>query len=251
MKNPHLRPPPALQAGGPVGILLIHGYTATPVEVGPLASYLSRLGYTVACPCLPGHGTNIEALHRCRWEDWAEKIEADYATLEAGCQVVFVGGESLGGLLALYLGSRHPEVAGLLLYAPALYAGTRLAILAPLLKYFVKSRVKRRKSAKKTLVDERWQGYMLDSLPAVTQVLRLQSIVRRRLPKVRQPLLVFQGRLDETIDARGASEIIQRAGSTDKRLVWMEASSHCVLLDCEWEMVAEQTAAFIERLSKR
>jgi carboxylesterase len=151
--------------------------------------------------------------------------------------------------LALYLGSRYPEIAGLVLYAPALYAGNRLANLAPLMKYFVKSRAKQRKSAKSRLVDERWQGYMQDSLPAVSQILRLQRIVRRRLPQVRQPLLVFQGRMDETIDTRGADEIIRRARSTDKQLVWLGASSHCLLLDCEWETAAQQTVAFIEEHS--
>jgi carboxylesterase len=198
---------------------------------------------------LPGHGTRIEDLHRSRWQDWAETVEAEYGVLKARCHEVFVGGESLGGLLALYLGSCYPEVAGLVLYAPALYAGNRLAILAPLLKYIVKTRAKQRKSAKSRLVDEGWQGYMQDSLPAVSQVLRLQRFVRRRLPLVRQPLLVFQGRLDETIDPHGAEEIIRRAGSTEKQLVWLEASSHCLLLDCEWETAAQATVAFIDHHS--
>ena len=44
--------------------------------------------------------------------------------LRVECSSVIVGGESVGALLALRLASDHPEIKGLLLYAPAM----RLAV---------------------------------------------------------------------------------------------------------------------------
>ena len=42
-----------LLPGGPTGILLLHGFTATTVEMRYLAEELHRRGYTVSAPCCP------------------------------------------------------------------------------------------------------------------------------------------------------------------------------------------------------
>ena len=247
-QNPDLDGAPFLLEGGPVGVLLIHGYTATPVEMRLIGDYLHQRGYTVSGPRLPGHGTVIEDLHPFRWQDWAAHVDGAYAALRARCPKVFVGGESLGGLLALYLGAQHPEAAGVIVYAPALRPRGRLVRLTPFLKFLVKTRPKNRGPRARSIVDERWQGYNVDSVPAGAQILALQQAVQRRLPQVRPPLLIFQGKLDQTLVPEGAQEVYDHAGSTDKTLVWLEKSSHCIALDVEWEAAAQQTAAFIGRL---
>ena len=61
--------------GSSVGILLIHGFTATSVEVRGLATHLHQAGYTVAGPLLPGHGTSPEEMNRYSWKDWANAAE--------------------------------------------------------------------------------------------------------------------------------------------------------------------------------
>ena len=127
---------------------------------------------------------------------------------------------------------------------------TQLAFLAPLLKPFIKTLTKRRAGYNPdSIVNQRWQGYTVDPIPALAQLLALQRQVRRRLPKVRQPLLVFQGRLDTTLDPSGAEEIIAKVGATDKELVWLNQSTHHLTLDQEWKTAAEGTLAFI-RLRK-
>jgi carboxylesterase len=251
-QNPDLDASPFFWEGGPVGVLLIHGYTATPVEMRLIGEYLHQRGYTVSGPRLPGHGTVIEDLHLCRWQDWAAEVEKAYGELRAKRRTVFVGGESLGGLLALYHGAQRPEAAGIIVYAPALRPRSRLVHLAPFLKFLVKTLPKRRAArggaaaSAKSIVDERWQGYNADSVPAGAQLLSLQREVRRRLPQVKQPLLIFQGQLDQTLRPAGAQELYNRAGSAGKELVWLEKSSHCIALDVEWEQAAEKTARFIE-----
>jgi carboxylesterase len=246
IRNPHLEGDTFFWQGGPVGVVLIHGYTATTAEVRLLGRFLHERGYTVSGPLLPGHSTTPEEMNRCRWQDWTGAVEQAYRQITARCERVFVGGESMGGLLALYAASEHPELAGVLAYAPALRAPPGRILLARLLAPCVPMTYKQRNPVD-AVADERWKGYEANPVRAVVQLGNLQQKVRRRLPGIRQPLLIVQGRLDTAIDPHSAERVYREAGSPVKELHWMEHSTHCVILDREWEQAAELTRRFMER----
>ncbi|HOT93170.1 MAG TPA: alpha/beta fold hydrolase [Anaerolineae bacterium] len=246
LRNPHLEGTTFFWEGGPVGVLLSHGYTATTAEVRPLGHYLHERGYTVSGPLLPGHGTTPQEMNRCRWQTWADAFEAAYRDLAARCDRVYVGGESMGGLLALYLASRHPEIAGVMAYAAALIVPSSFArtfllpILAPLGIILAKG------PSEPNAADARWQGYDHNPLRATQQLFALQTVVRARLSEITQPILIVQGRLDTAVSADAPELIYRSVRSTEKYLYWFEKSTHCVLLDQEWEDVAALTVRFIE-----
>ncbi len=241
--NPHLEGDTFFWEGGPVAFLLSHGYTASTAEVRMLGRFLHKQGYTVSGPLLPGHMTTPQDMNRCRWQDWAGTLEEAYQQLAARCEQVFIGGESMGALLALYLASQYPEAMGLLIYAPALRIDATKAFFAPFLAPFVP--YVRKKQIEPA---DRWQGYRVNPVPALVQMIRLQREVRDRLPNIRQPLLLVQGRLDTDIDLRGVDMLYQEIGSTQKELHWMEHSRHAVILDGEFEQVAELTQRFVEKV---
>ncbi|MBN1993835.1 MAG: alpha/beta fold hydrolase [Anaerolineae bacterium] len=241
--NPHLEGDTFFWEAGPVGVLLAHGYTASTAEVRLLGRFLHRQGYTVAGPLLPGHMTTPQQMNHYRWQDWAGALEAAYQQIAARCEQVFVGGESMGALLALYLASEHPETAGLLIYAPALRILPGKALLARLLAPVVP--YMRKQCIEPT---ERWQGYTVNPIPALVQMLHLQGEVDRRLAGICQPLLLIQGRLDSDIDLRGVNLLYQKIGSPFKELHWLEHSRHAVILDRELDQVTELTQRFIERI---
>lgn len=242
--NPQLEGDPFLWAGGPDGVLLVHGFTATTAEVRPLAEFLQARGYTVAGPLLPGHYTYPEDLNRQRWQDWARAVEAAYREISSHCERVIVGGESTGALLALYLASEHPEIKALLIYAPALRLTLRpvdalkMRLVAPFVPYVPKAAMD---------ADSLWQGYPVNPLRGALQLLALQRVVRRRLPAIRQPIFVMQGRLDTTVDPRAPQEIYDKVGSGVKELHWMAQSSHCVIIDRERAEAFEMSLRFIGR----
>jgi carboxylesterase len=241
--NPHLEGDTFFWEGGPVGFLLVHGYTASTAEVRLLGRFLHEQGYTVSGPLLPGHMTTPQDMNRCRWQDWVGALEEAYQQLVARCERIFIGGESMGALLALYLASQHSEAVGLLIYAPALRIDPVKAFFAPFLSPFVPYVRKRHIEP----VD-RWQGYSVNPVPALVQMLRLQREVRNRLASIRQPLLLVQGRLDTDIDLRGVDMLFQEIGATQKELYWMENSRHAVILDDELDQVTELTLGFIEKV---
>jgi carboxylesterase len=248
-QNPHLDPSPFFLEGGSIGVLLIHGYTASPVEVNFIGKYLNNRGFTISGPLLPGHGTSIEDLHDCKFEDWTDFIEKAYHDLDEKCESVVVGGISLGGLLALHLGAKYDDIDGLITYAPALQFRNKFAPLAPYLKYLTKTLTWRKTNLSASIVDDRWCGYGIDSIPAISQFLQLQERVQQRLNDINQPIIIFQGMLDQSVDPSGAQKIYDSVRSEDKNLIWLNQSGHIVTLDIEWQTVAMKTADFVERVS--
>ncbi len=247
LHNPRLAGEAFVWEAGPVGVLLLHGFTATTAEVRPLARALHDAGYTVCGPLLPGHGTTPGDLNRVRWQDWVAAAEESYARLAERCTTVVVGGESMGAVLALALAARHPEIAGVLCYAPAIrLAMSRFDVLKLRLASVVVPQVAR------TSLDcaDAWQGYPGLPLRGSVQLLKLQKATLPLLGAVRQPMLICQGRKDRTIDPR-AGEIIRSAvGSTDVRLHWLEQTTHAVTLDRELGEVIRLTLELLATLPR-
>ena len=234
-----------LEAPGPTAALLFHGFTATCHEVAHLGKTLHAAGYTTTGPLLPGHGTSPDDLNRVRWQDWTAAAEDAYADLARRYSNIIVGGESNGGLLALYLAARHPEIAAVLAYAPGLilplsgFQRLQLRLAAPFVPSLPKNDL-----GKNTY----WQGYQVNPLKAVLQLLHLQSVVRERLPAITAPILIVQGRLDRTVVPRSAEVVYQQVSSPVKRLHWLEKTGHCVLLDCEQAAAEQVTLAFLQEI---
>jgi carboxylesterase len=247
LHNAHLDASPFFWEGSEDGVLLLHGFTATPVEVRSLGEALYQRGYTVAGPLLPGHATRPEDLNRTRWQEWVAVGEEAYRRLVLRCDRVYVGGESMGAVVALYLAAQHPEAAGVLAYAPAiqLAIGPLDRALLPVIAPFVPWRKKGGLDEK-----ERWQGYQVDPLRGAVQLLHLARQTRRRLPEIEQPVLVVQGVLDTTVDRRVGQMILDGVRSPVTELRWMERSSHVVLLGPELEEVVEITVRFMEEAQR-
>ena len=248
IQNPHLPGDPFYWEGGSSGVLLIHGYTATTAEVRPLAKTLHAAGYTVAGPVLPGHNTRPADINRYTWEDWVAAAEESYRELASRCERVFVGGESTGGVLALYLGSKYPAISGILTYAPALKLNIApwhevvIRLLAPFVPYISKK-------PSNNAADTLWKGYTVNPLKGTLQLLRLQRETLPLLPAIRQPILIVQGRLDKTVRPDVPDTIYNGVKSAIKESHGMKNSGHCVALDCEFDQVAEITLRFLERAS--
>jgi carboxylesterase len=247
LQNPQLPGDSFFWEAGPIGILLLHGLTATTAEVRPLAERLRQAGYTVAGPLLPGHGTTPEALNETTWHDWAWEAQLGYEHLATLCDHVFVGGESTGAALALYLASKQPAIAGVLAYAPAIKLAmafhdlARLYVAAPLVDAIPKENVGG---------NALWQGYKVNPLQAVMELVRLGREARRRLPQIQQPVLVMQGRHDRTIAPDSGELVYAGVGSAVKELHWLENSGHIILLEAELEQIINTTLAFLTRLTK-
>src|ERR1041385_2456782 len=55
---------------GSHGVLLLHGFGDTPQTLSLYARHLSKSGFAVFAPLLPGHGRTMDAFVRSRADDW-------------------------------------------------------------------------------------------------------------------------------------------------------------------------------------
>lgn len=204
-------------------------------------------GYTVSGPLLPGHGSQPADANQYTWQDWTVALEAALDKLKAQCAKIVIGGESMGGLLALYLASIHPETDGLLLYAPALKLYTPLiSFLARTLAPFLAAKKKPRSIP--SPADPLWQGYTVYPLKAMLQLFDLQKVVSKRLYLVQQPVLIIQGANDHSVHP-GVPELIQSSVSSNQvEIHKIENSGHCVLLECEHQQTTSLTLDFLKKI---
>lgn len=232
-----------MKGSGNVGVLLMHGLTATTTEVRLLAERLHAVGYDIVAPLLPGHGKTPQALDSVRYQDWLETAVSHYHHLATVYDHVFVGGESTGGVLALALAARYPNIAGVLGYAPALKLQMPF-FLPPLISLGALFKMHIKKPASDG--NPYWQGYEVQPLVGVRALLRLNKETLRRLPNINQPVFVAQGRNDKTV-APDCGDVIRAGVKTAVfEQHWFENSGHVILVEDEIDDIAARTINFIE-----
>jgi len=246
-RSDHLDPSAFFLEGGPIGVLLIHGFTGAPPEMRRVGDYLHERGLTISAPLLPGHGTTVDEMNRCQWTDWTDHVEKSLADLQTRCETVFVGGLSMGAVLALYLAAHHPELPGVIAYSPAMWLANRLIYLSPILKYVVSKRPKSQESDLTAPDADRYiWSYEAHPTFAAHELLKLLFRTRRLLPRITCPLLVIHSTRDQSIHPQSARLTYRRAGSADKELVTRHNSGHVITVDSEWKLVAARTYEFIQ-----
>lgn len=244
MSNLH-RAAPFYMKRGPVGCLLIHGYTDSPFTVQALGQRLADAGYTVRCDLLPGHGTDPRELNRLTWRAWWNAVLAAHDALARECGQVFVIGLSFGGTLGLHL-AQHRPLAGLVTLAAMLGSVDPRPRYARWLRWVTPFVPKTSgPDVSRPLAD--YVGYDTVPVGGVAEVMQLIAHVRDDLAAVRCPLLVVHGQHDHTVPLANAREILDAVSSTDKELLVLPHSYHVVTLDVEYAALEEEVLAFVLR----
>lgn len=239
---------PELTGGRRIGVLLSHGFTGSPASIRPWGERLGALGYGVAVPLLPGHGTTWQELNTLRWEDWYAELARTFDALRAEHDAVVVGGLSMGGALVLRLAADRPDdVAGVMVVNPAV-ATKRLDVkLLPVLKHLVPSFPAIANDIKKPGVDE--HGYSRTPLKAIHSLIRAWPSLRADLPRITAPLVYFRSADDHVVDDASEPLVLDGISSTDVTRIALPESFHVATLDNDAPTIFEESAAFVARVT--
>ncbi len=229
--------------GGPIGILLLHGFTGNPASLRRVGQWLSARGHAVESPRYPGHGTTWQELGRTRWQEWVEEAERAFADLSARVDGLVLFGLSMGGAMALHLAARHSDrVQGLVLVNP--YLRDRRIASAGALKAFKRTVGGIGNDIKKPGGDE--LPYDRVPVAGLAQLHKFLKVVRAEIPSVTAPLLLFNSAEDHVVPKGNADWLMATVGSKDKELISLPNSYHVATLDHDAELIFERTHEFAE-----
>lgn len=113
------------------GVLLVHGLGDSPWSFNDVGQRLADQGFLVRTVLLPGHGTRPEDMLDVRLEEWQRVVREQAQLLSREVPEVYLGGFSTGANLVLDYAYQHDDIAGLLLFSPALRSDSIYAWLTP------------------------------------------------------------------------------------------------------------------------
>jgi carboxylesterase len=250
---------PFHHAGNRTGVLLIHGFGGSPVEVQPLAEGLAKEGYTVDVPLLPGHGTTPRDFASTKNEHYLTAVRSRLQSLRAECDRVFVVGFSMGGLLALQL-ERESKLDGLILMSTPIQPwsdhadfdwlkwaaenGTRINLFVPTLGIpnLLHAARRERGATPRDLIEPNYAAY-----PAASclQVLELIETIKPQLGSVATPTLILHSRDDHVSAPSSADYLYAHLGCTEKKRVLLRDSGHVIGLGRERDEVLRLVENFV------
>lgn len=230
--------------GGPIGVLLSHGFTGSPASMIPWGHDLAERGYTVRVPRLPGHGTTWKHMNQTGWEDWYGEVDRALTELRSTCDRVVVAGLSMGGCLALRLAEQRPDdVDALILVNPAVNLDNKALAIIPALKFILPAIPGIGNDIKKPGMDEK--GYDKTPLRALASQLKMWKDVKANLAKVTQPLLFFRSDDDHVVDATSMDIIRGGVSSETTDFVALHDSFHVATIDNDAKLIFDTSAEFI------
>ena len=231
---------------GDAGVLMVHGFTGSPVSMKPLGVGLAAHGLRVEGIRLPGHGTTIADLRERHWSEWVDEAARGVDALRSSCSTVVVFAQSMGAAVALHLAATQPDaIDGLALANP--YVFDARLLVTPVGRLVLRE-------VKGVADDISIDGvtelaYPRMPVPAVAEMAAMLKVVRGELGRVSQPLLVFRSGTDHVIPSSNARKVLDGVGSSRKELVECPNSFHVVTLDRDAPLVLERTLAFVRELA--
>jgi carboxylesterase len=236
---------PFEHTGGPVGVLLCHGFTGSPQTLRTWADYLAAQGLSVSLPRLPGHGTRWQDLARTGGDDWYAAVDTAFGALAARCGTTFVFGLSMGGCLALRLAENHGgAVRGLVLVNPSLVPDTRLFLVAPVLKHVLRALPGIASDIKKPGCAE--VGYDRVPVRAAATLPKLWRATVKDLHRVTQPVLVYRSSVDHVVGPASMRALLAGVPGGQVTVRELPDSYHVATLDNDAQTIFEGSWKFIQ-----
>jgi carboxylesterase len=238
---------PYSASGGPVGVLLCHGFTGSPGSLRPWAEYLAGQGLTVSLPRLPGHGTTVRDMATTGWHDWYGALDAALSELAGQCPQVVLCGLSMGACLALRLASVHPDrsaVQGLVLVNPSLAMDNKLLLVAPALKYVIRTVPGIASDIKKPGAAE--LGYKRVPVAAAATLPDMWRTTVADLGKVTAPVLVYRSAVDHVVGPASLPLLQKALPASQVTVIPCPDSYHVATLDNDAPAIFEGSAKFIQ-----
>lgn len=237
-----------------LGIVLVHGFLASPAEVRPFGEKLQALGYPVIGVRLKGHGTSPWDLRERSWHDWLESVRQGYAVMSAFARRICLIGFSTGGALSLRLAADCPErLVGVAAISVPMKFRDRNMIFVPLV-HGVNELVRWVSSLEGVMPfrprdsEHPHINYRNVPIRGLYELRQMVDELEERLPDVQCPVTLIQGSDDPVVEPKSAELIHMRLGTSQKKLFMVPSTRHGILYEDIGD-TQEKVISFLAALS--
>ena len=232
--EPYLFIPPGHRS---LGIIMVHGFLASPAELRHYGEQLAAAGHPVMGVRLKGHGTSPWDLRERNWEDWLASVRRGFSIMSAFVDRIALVGFSTGGALSLLLAADAPAgLAGVAAVSVPLKFRNKTMIFIPLV-HTANTILKWLSAEERAFpfrVNQSQQphiNYRHIPIRALNELRHAIDRLEARLPEVRCPVLVLQGKGDTVVSAKSAEMLYKRLGSRRKHVHIVDADRHHILAE--------------------
>ncbi len=218
-----------------IGIVLTHGFLASPAEVRDFGEKLQRLGYLVVAPRLKGHGTSPWDLRERSWQDWQASVRRAHNIASTLTERVALIGFSTGGALSLSLAAEPvAKIAGIVAISSPIKFRNKNLRFVPLMHSA--NRIVRWVSKYEGVMPFRPNdsehphiNYRHMPIRALYELTRMVATVKKSLKDVHCPVCIVQGTEDHVVDPISATIMETEIAATHKELHWIDTARHGIL----------------------
>jgi esterase/lipase len=217
------------------GVVLVHGFLASPAELKKMGQRLAALGHPVLGVRLKGHGTSPWDLHERKWLDWMASVHRGHEIMSHLTNEVLIIGFATGAALALNFAATKPDkLSGVVAVSAPLKFCYRSLAFAPLMHglnklsewAFVQEGIKPFQIGQAEHPDIDYRNMPVRGL---VELRKAVEELDRRLPEVTCPVSIIQGTDDPIVDPASAQLLIDRIGSSEKTLHMVPSRRHGIL----------------------
>jgi len=234
--------------GGPHGALVLHGFTGNCNSMRPIAHALAAAGFAVELPLLPGHGTTVEEMNTTTWRDWSSAAEEALEKLEARVEgKVVVAGLSMGGSLTAWLGTRHPELAGLAFINAAI---TMPPEMREAVQAMLDAGTEYMDGIGSDIADPDATELAYDKTPLrpLLSLLEAEAETTPGLGAITCPSLIITSRNDHVVPPSNSDDLAAQVRGPVER-IWLDRSYHVATLDYDKAEVEKAVVAFARKVT--
>lgn len=231
-----------------LGVVLVHGFLASPAEVKQFGEKLGQQGYAVIGPRLKGHGTSPWDLRERSWTDWLASVQRAYQIMLGYCDDVCVIGFSTGGALSLLLAAEQPDgLAGAVAISAPIKFRNKNMMFVPLVHHANKlvSWLRAYEGImpfRPTDTEHPDINYSTMPVHALFELRQMVNELVKRLPDVHCPTLILQGDEDPVVVPDSANRVYKKISSKAKQLKFVDSDRHGILhenIDHTQELILE------------
>lgn len=224
-------------------LLFLHGFAGSPRELRPIGTNLSKLGFEVMAPLLPGHGERFPGMSSCTIHDWLGALRLTYAALRKDGTPVALVGYCLGGTLALAAARELNPRAVVCISTPvsaldeAIFLPTEQKNILRTDRFISDCKSEKARNWRKASCHLEVTRKFLATYQETIQ------IAATDLPEVRCPIAVVQSREAIVVPPSNAEQIAST--HPESCMIWAEDAGHAVPIDFGRRRIAREIGDFL------